>query len=353
MKLTKIIGTLLATSLAFGSVGCASSIRSNDSSAALFFIADSITIPEGFIPAILAKGSLCDQIYGQDEKTRIDFSVDHYLEAKKCNSNYFDTHNFFGELSLYTNTCNTFAGELVYKLLEDFEFNPSLRAEQIKKVLEIAEYIEPEMVNLGYERIEDHHLSEMEVPKFETIPALYKPEKKHSSVIRARGWIPDIKIKTRTFVKWGEVTNEKGETRRMITTVGTYVDPYEKLRPKLKAPTSKIIEPLYLQDDDYWYYLEDYSFKKVSVGEAIATGTGVVIINNELHSIRAGPSRLPGMYDKSTYNYGFLIKSWYNYIHPSEETNPDYKDELFEVKLRPQATSEIQGFIARWHILKN
>ncbi|MBU3941095.1 MAG: hypothetical protein KKH88_04165 [Nanoarchaeota archaeon] len=60
-------------------------------------------------------------------------------------------------------------------------------------------------------------------------------------------------------------------------------------------------------------------------------------------------NEITGTYEPQ-YNHGYRVSD--KFIHSLDKA-PDYKDELFEVKLRPQATAEIQSYIARWHILKN
>ena len=202
--LAGIIGTtLLAGALALG--GCASSPWFTT-------IGDPITLPEGFHVAQSAGFNLY--------LDRINLSFLNYMSAKKHGSDYFNTFDFPYENS-YTNSCDTFAGELVYRLIDDFASCPWLRAGQIYHVLKIAEYIEPEMIYQGYERIGDYSFSEgnydealesyldafesdmnpeiigklrktqalrtgtpteIEIPTFETIPALYRPVRKRKIV---------------------------------------------------------------------------------------------------------------------------------------------------------------------------
>ena len=110
-----------------------------------------------------------------------------------------------------------------------------------------------------------------------------------------------------------------------------------------------------MPEEDYWKprlriqepkirYMDLKRTITVRPGVIMHVGGGTLTVGGRRSS--AVRSDVIGL--KLKYSYGYILSKLYS----QWEEKRDYKDELFEVKLYPQARPEIQGFIARWHMLK-
>ncbi|MBU3941093.1 MAG: hypothetical protein KKH88_04155 [Nanoarchaeota archaeon] len=175
-KLTEIVAGLLATALTLGSVSPVFAQEQKEVRPIIYY-----ELTECNDYTIAAVEGLSEQRFSPyhtiKEIDGLTFAVANYCAAIECGCDEFDEPDW-DVLNLYgglEHEYSTFAGELIYRLLEDFELDPKLRAKQIDSILDVAEHIEPDIVKKGYERLDDYYSSGMGAPTFETIPALYRP----------------------------------------------------------------------------------------------------------------------------------------------------------------------------------
>jgi len=355
--LAGIIGTtLLAGALTVG--GCAANGVSDEVSRSFTIAMTGLGLPSEFQSEVNNPVEYATNMLLQGH---LDKAVDNYLLAKTAGSEWLkdfnSTESFFTQRSTDNSWLRDFYGnrlflrpnprdenygtlenEIISAVWQNYDFNaphptkPKI-IEQVESILDVTDEVTEDIAYFSHREIGAYYLNDAQD---------YDAARDHFlKAMRVRN-TPEIHQLLRLTNQKKKVTQEKAQ----ITD--------EELQEYVNAP----IEPPKLDSIGVRFFPQEYPVLPLEETMACKSGTfsgwgmlhvgGMRRFDREVGQVSGGRT-----WGVPIYNYGLLLENRFTYTPPSEETKPDYKDELFEVKLYPQATSEIQGFVARWHMLKN